>query len=79
MNRYSKHIIWLKASLTNNDPEVIAWFYLKGVEHNEGKNLNGGNYLLSISQAAFSHSCSLPMCDYLDTRLNFRDAKDITL
>jgi hypothetical protein len=35
-NSYSRCILWLKVSKTNNDPKVIAWYYLKCVEKFEG-------------------------------------------
>ena len=32
MNRYSRRILWLEACITNNDPQVIAWYYLRCVK-----------------------------------------------
>ena len=28
--------MWLEVSITNNDPEVIAWYYLRSVEKVQG-------------------------------------------
>jgi hypothetical protein len=36
IDAYSRCILWLKVSKTNNDPKVIAWYYLKCVEKFEG-------------------------------------------
>ena len=37
---YSKNIIWLELSSTNNDPNVILLFYLISILRNDGKLVN---------------------------------------
>ena len=34
--RYSRRVLWLKVGMTNNDPKVIALYYLKCVEEVKG-------------------------------------------
>jgi len=39
--RYSRRIVWLELSTTNNDPNVILLSYLLAVLNNSGKYMHG--------------------------------------
>lgn len=36
LNRYSRRIMWLKTCVTNNNPKVVAFYYLRAVEQIQG-------------------------------------------
>ena len=36
LKRYSRRIIWLEACTTNNNPRIVAYYYLRAVEQNQG-------------------------------------------
>lgn len=48
-DRYSRRVLWLETSITNNNPKVIAWYYLRCVGQIQG-NLNC-NYIVSDMHA----------------------------
>ena len=39
LNRYSRRIMWLKTCVTNNNPKVVAFYYLRAVEQIQGEYL----------------------------------------
>ena len=47
IHRFSRRVMWLEVSTTNNDPQVIAWYYLRAVEQLKG-NMFFSDYLLVI-------------------------------
>ena len=56
-HRYSRRIIWLEVCTTNNNPAVIAYYYLKSI------NLLQGNYnciILLTGDALVTYNIGLP-------------------
>ncbi len=49
VNRFSRRILWLRLANTNNDPKVIAHYYLECVQ------TLGGESIYSAAELVFSY------------------------